>query len=625
MNLRVSLLLAALVVGIVHAQDPNEWVIESYQIPLTYVDAPVLPDLDADEASLRSFIQKSHEFAKEQLKKRGLIFPKGALFVFDPVSVTLAARLPASSQKIVQREVDSIQMRTQKYIAWNVQILEAPAATIRSAMEKAHETPNHLQLFTKLKNAADVRVVTTLSGETTSGQSAKTEQTNEYLLSQSLEPRSDNSGGFEIQSRQIGTLIEIDPVISPTDKIIDFNLSLEHHFDLPITSTEFIRTGENSGVSRSLVETRRASVITTVYLPFGGAKLLGTWKPDRVKPDESDLLQAAFLSANVVGVLPTANPAVQQLLEKHGDAVLEIPEEQPDPLELRSPDEDDELLPDGMIERTFEIRGPACANKAPAQDPFEPLGFEPVVPRERAQNILEEEGIPFPDGASAHYHPETAKLIVRNTPANIDLVEVYLDQIMPKKFKTLGIAVHLVEAPAEWLRDLLIETQGSADDSEVWAKILEAEKRGDARILRSSWINARSGHRTNITSGQIVPIVTGLEPGTDPSLPLKITTEDRLAGLDIELDPVIGADGRTIDLNLSLEFDYAPPTLLEPIKEVNGGDDRMFHQARIQTSTPLWTGAIRMIGSWKPRDAPGYENAGVLQAAFVRADILIAE
>lgn len=70
-------------------------------------------------------------------------------------------------------------------------------------------------------------------------------------------------------------------------------------------------------------------------------------------------------------------------------------------------------------------------------DPFAAGGETPkrgagLVARKTAKQILESQGITFPEGASASYNPATSQLVVRNTQPNLDLVEAF-DSGMPKK------------------------------------------------------------------------------------------------------------------------------------------------------------------------------------------------
>lgn len=63
---------------------------------------------------------------------------------------------------------------------------------------------------------------------------------------------------------------------------------------------------------------------------------------------------------------------------------------------------------------------------ATAADPFAAPTEKPsstLAARRGAKDILQAQGIPFPDGASAVYNPVTGQLTVKNTASNLDLVE----------------------------------------------------------------------------------------------------------------------------------------------------------------------------------------------------------
>lgn len=81
----------------------------------------------------------------------------------------------------------------------------------------------------------------------------------------------------------------------------------------------------------------------------------------------------------------------------------------------------------------FLTRGDASnsAGAAPA-DPFAAPAEKPtsaLAMRRSAKDILQAQGIPFPEGASAVYNPVTSQLIVKNTASNLDLVETSVDSL----------------------------------------------------------------------------------------------------------------------------------------------------------------------------------------------------
>jgi len=89
-----------------------------------------------------------------------------------------------------------------------------------------------------------------------------------------------------------------------------------------------------------------------------------------------------------------------------------------------------------MYTRTFRVPpdflvagGDMSAAAAPA-DPFAAGGPNvggALIARNTAKQILEAQGITFPDGANASFNPATSQLVVRNTQSNLDLVEAFND------------------------------------------------------------------------------------------------------------------------------------------------------------------------------------------------------
>ncbi|MFO1482278.1 MAG: Amuc_1098 family type IV pilus outer membrane protein [Verrucomicrobiaceae bacterium] len=92
--------------------------------------------------------------------------------------------------------------------------------------------------------------------------------------------------------------------------------------------------------------------------------------------------------------------------------------------------------------------GGAAAPAAPA-DPFAAgapaAGGAGLIARKTAKQILEAQGITFPDGSSASFNPATSQLVVRNTQPNLDLVEAFVDTITKNAPKMVVITSKFVE------------------------------------------------------------------------------------------------------------------------------------------------------------------------------------
>lgn len=93
---------------------------------------------------------------------------------------------------------------------------------------------------------------------------------------------------------------------------------------------------------------------------------------------------------------------------------------------------------------------PAGGAAAAPADPFAPAAAgaaaaSGLITRRNARQILEAQGITFPEGSSASFNPATSQLIVRNTQPNLDLVEAFVDSIVKNAPKMVVITSKFVE------------------------------------------------------------------------------------------------------------------------------------------------------------------------------------
>lgn len=68
-----------------------------------------------------------------------------------------------------------------------------------------------------------------------------------------------------------------------------------------------------------------------------------------------------------------------------------------------------------------------------------------LIKRKTAKEILTEAGIAFPEGSSAVFNKMASQLVVKNTQANLDLIEAYIESIINNKPKMIVITSKFVE------------------------------------------------------------------------------------------------------------------------------------------------------------------------------------
>ncbi|MFN0078864.1 MAG: tetratricopeptide repeat protein [Prosthecobacter sp.] len=106
-----------------------------------------------------------------------------------------------------------------------------------------------------------------------------------------------------------------------------------------------------------------------------------------------------------------------------------------------------------MYTRTYRVPqdflvaggGDFGAAAAPA-DPFAagaPANGSGLIARKTAKQILEAQGITFPEGASASFNPATGQIVVRNTQPNLDLVEATVEPLAKSKQEELGLNLNV--------------------------------------------------------------------------------------------------------------------------------------------------------------------------------------
>ncbi len=601
----------------------SDWTIESHSVELTaptfsFLDEhlpPEVPSAGSSDEEWLEFISKSSKFASSALNELGIILPEGALFAYDPASLTLAARLPQTLQADLAEIVDATDH--DRFIAFNLHILEAPAATVRNLVNRASEQADHRPLFeelvtlTKTKKGRYVHsgYVTTRSGENVKSSDARTVSYTDSLTLNRGKPPTQKMGTISV-----GTSWELDTVLSADIGYFDVYYVLWHDFAPPKRHEVSFDLHDSAPFSASIVDTYSSQASNSVTMQSGTAKLVGTWNPTSGgnKP-APDVHQAAFIIGDVVPNLPLKNERLVERLRMQGDAIAKVPK---GPLKSG----------EGFGMKTISFRVPPGFLKyEPSDDPFADLGGSVAGNRKgdaTAKEVLESAGIPFPPGAFAKYLRPTSTLMVRNTQENLDLIETFTSSQGPGPPTSIGFALHVVQAPAVVLRELADECRTLADHSPAWKTLQSGD---DAEFLATHWMEGHTGQMCQLEAGERVMYLLPGEPNADGGQTIEAKT--KCVGTSWKLEPVIGADGQSIDLNVELIFDYAPAEIIKG-RISNQGEIALgmptFSEARSNSSMTFLSGATRMLSMWKPTSNVGSDQPDLLHAAFLTATIIRA-
>lgn len=253
------------------------------------------------------------------------------------------------------------------------------------------------------------------------------------------------------------------------------------------------------------------------------------------------------------------------------------------------------------------------------------------------KSILESAGVTFSAGASAVYNPSSGTMVVRNTRDQLDLVEAFLESIVADSEKQIHVIFEMIEVDHLDFSDWFLSNTMDHDGTDLRKAAQEWVREGRGSILSTTTVMARSGQRAKNESISEHVYPTEFDP---PEIPNEVTLSDRAeaptvgvtptafetrnVGVTIEVDPVIGSDGVTIDLNLAPERVQLGGYTVWSSEEV----DEMFqvrlptfYTMKITTQVTLHAGRYCLLGSTKPLDptTEGLDDVVVLN--FVRADI----
>lgn len=281
----------------------SDVILENGLIKKTYIVPPTFAgysqsDTEADPFSALNPDPQELKPVQEILSEAGIVFNDGASAVYNHDLNALTVINTRDQLEMVEAYTSSIGARAELHMQVRVEIYELPARLAMEAIESAAPQGRHNAERNAIYQAVGlgpVRLVNTITMMARSGQRAKVEDV--MVCDVNFTPNEPSgeepsNGDAEVEEvRQVGTILEVDPVIGADNTTIDLSLSLEHHTALP----------ETISVSGKPVLAYHYKKTTSNFVLLSGSyALLASWRPTG-KPEyrENDLMQIAFVTANI--------------------------------------------------------------------------------------------------------------------------------------------------------------------------------------------------------------------------------------------------------------------------------------------------------------------------------------
>jgi hypothetical protein len=621
------------------------------------LNPPALPPPNARTADIETFLRRSHNVIKDYLIQHGVTLPNGSLACFDPASSTLALRAMSVVHDQVEPLVASHLNQSPKNISWTLEMVEVPEAAGQASILKAVPIANHQAVLESLLSAG--KSVLTMSGETKSGL-----QTSAHQGSLSFDPLAYSADDkhrveYVLDEQKAGTLFEMESTVGSDAGLVNVNFALSHAHNSGVPRWDRLTDGSSEKIEVQWIDRPVARMKSSISMAEGTTRLLGVWALDgETSPSRRGLVRVAFLSIKVIKFLPPEEPRVEQILRANGESVS------PTLRGVLPPA--DTTHPPGMEVRIIRVppdflsvssatpdTSPTCATNGVAV-----VGAPQTSRRFTAEEILRAQAIPFPVGSSAKFNTVTSELVVANTPENLDLIADFANTLIGEGPRNTSFSFYIIQADGGLIRKIERDALHESDHTVGWRSAEDAVKRGAAKFIRSATLTTKSGQSANTESiieyikntgvsysGKVSaarisqpekvadaasPVAKDSATSNNEFVRLSTSAELQPVGLRIEIEPSVNPDGRTLELNLAFEYDFAPPVLRVSTEPVPEGTQRVaapsteFRKVETKASTTLLSGSTRMISVWKPSGTPELDG-DILQALFIRADIVPVE
>lgn len=244
------------------------------------------------------------------------------------------------------------------------------------------------------------------------------------------------------------------------------------------------------------------------------------------------------------------------------------------------------------------------------------VGGSAVAMRHSAKAVLLNEGIPFPPGASASFHPQSGLLSVRNTPENLRHAQLFLESFERDLPANQSYLVTVIEAPGETIRQMNAAAVGDLDYGKALATLLTATRqpKTEVSVIADAFFERHPGSRATLDSVLEHVIPSGLTTRTKNGV--IVDMEWARSGLKFEVESGFDFKGHSLTLEVSTRLpSQRPLTVSDPARSHSGTfPATSTWQTGLRTTVDCKPGETRLLSVSAPL---GAKDKDVLWAMFI--------
>ncbi len=199
--------------------------------------------------------------------------------------------------------------------------------------------------------------------------------------------------------------------------------------------------------------------------------------------------------------------------------------------------------------------------------------------------------------------------------------------------KLIRVYVEYYQVTTLDLAEIMTEAKTGSDDTKLRAELLTKAKEGKATLLESLTVVSRSGERatTESITEYIHPNEYEISKPKDDeqneahaAIVAPTAFETRSLGSIFEVEPILGENGKTIDITFKPEITYLVGETLwgqGPKADVLFKMPT-FYTLRLNTSLTLTSGKFHFAAALTPKDDKGVSDTTKKVIVLIKADVL---
>lgn len=573
---------------------------------------PRLPTEAVPEQKWEEFVLESTRWNTAALEDMGVSLPPGTLFLWDSHSSTLAVHTRSSALPEIRRRARRSLSSAPETISFRATALEGSRALLLPIVEGTYTSSNHSEASNRLDTLmaeGKIQPVNEFRAETRAGQRVTARSSTSSWETGSVQQSSAIIQQRTTEEYLSGLHLELEPATTLVSDKVEASLSLTVANMPPTRSQKVLENPNGAEVTIPVVNHHDTCVAGSTLFVSGVPRIIAAWTPQyEGRPADADKLRLLVVEANVLPVLPPETPQLKEKLARLAD---KLKDRNTKTIALPVAKSEPASLPPGMESRSIKVSA--------------------AFLKEQPQEQLRRADIPMPDGSECTFHAASRSLIAVNTPENLDAIQALVSSPQFQDQPLIRHTLYILQGDGPTLRQWTKEITNAADPTAKWKELLAltSAKPKLAKVLEVAQAEVQSGKRVTLANatdhmisgppGQSSDSTNAKESSTKSAVQSAQAFEIQLrkVGLVIEAESIADAEGRTIDCNLKLEYDYAPPTFapgdLPPRQE-------QFHRARLVTSRVMLSGIPQVLGQWVPLNLPEASGKDMLQIAVLRVD-----